>query len=199
MATAEEIVAPGMTAEEFLNWDGDGQTGKLELVYGEVRAMSPASGTHALIQATLASLIRDHLKSSKSPCRVGTETPIQPRFDAQHNVRVPNLAVTCLPPKDKEKMFPDPVLIVEILSPGNSNETWEAILACATIPTVSEILVVDSEKVWARVITKDQDGAWPTDKVIVEAGGRIKLSSINAEFAINDIYADTAMVGESQS
>ena len=72
-------------------------------------------------------------------------------------------------------------------------------MASATIPTVGEILVVDSEKVWARVITKDKDGAWPSEKEIVEAGGTIRLSSINAEFTITDIYADTALVGESQS
>jgi hypothetical protein len=40
----------------------------------------------------------------------------------------------------------DPVLIVEVLSPSNERETWEAIWACATIPTMREFLIVDSER-----------------------------------------------------
>jgi Uma2 family endonuclease len=53
--TAHATVPPAkMTAAEFLDWDGGGHQGKLELVNGVVRAMPPASGTHALIQAKLA-------------------------------------------------------------------------------------------------------------------------------------------------
>jgi len=185
-----------MTADEFLDWDGDGQQGKLELVHGKILAMSPASGTHALLHATLASMIRSHLKSRKSPCRVGSKTPIQPRINARHNIRAPDLAVICLPPSGNEKLFPDPVLIVEILSPGNARDGWESILACITIPTVSEVLVVDSEAVHAEVLTKDAEGNWPQERVTVEAGGLVQLHSIEAKLSIADIYADTHLAGQ---
>ena len=41
--TAQPKTRPTMTAEEFIAWGGDGHPGKLELVNGEVRAMSPAT------------------------------------------------------------------------------------------------------------------------------------------------------------
>jgi len=183
-----------MTAEEFIAWGGDGHPGRLELVNGVVRAMSPASGTHALIQSTIAGLIRNHLKARESPCRVGTEAPIRPRMRPNMNVRAPDIAVTCIPKSPNEKFFPDPVLIVEVLSPSNERETWESIWACATIPAIQEVMVVDSERIHVIVYTKDSAGAWPEEPQVVEAGGTIRLASIDAEIAILDIYADTNLV-----
>jgi hypothetical protein len=46
-----------MTAAEFLAWPGDGTGRKFQLVDAEVRAMSPASAAHAVIQANLAAEI----------------------------------------------------------------------------------------------------------------------------------------------
>ena len=155
MVGAEPIDKPLMTADEFLNWDGGGLIGKLELVNGEVRAMSPASGTHALIQENLAGLIWNQIRTKKLPCRVGTEAPVQPQLHANDNVRAPDLAVTSLPDKDT-KTFPDPVLIIEIMSPRNQKETWEAIYACATIPALHEIAVVESASARVEVYRRDR-------------------------------------------
>ena len=51
---------PLMTLEEFFAWDGGGHQGKLELVDGVVRAMAPASATHAIIQGNLVYAIGAH-------------------------------------------------------------------------------------------------------------------------------------------
>ena len=181
---------PMMTAAEFMDWDGGGQLGKLELVHGVVRALSPASGTHSLIQANLAYLIGAHLRAKKLPCRIGTEAPVQPQMHANDNVRAPDLAVTCAP-IGKGKIFPDPMLIIEVLSPGNKKETWDSIYAMATIPALTEIAVVDCEKVRVEVFRRDADGAWPKSGAVFEAGGMVRLESIGAEFTISDIYAGT--------
>lgn len=92
-----------MTVDEFRP-DGAGHIGKLELVEGRVRAMSPASGTHALVQGNLAGLLWAAFRARKSPCRVGTEAPISPRIHAD-DVRAPDLAVTCAPVTN-DKTFP---------------------------------------------------------------------------------------------
>lgn len=186
--------APHMTAEEFISWDGDGHPGKLELVNGIVRAMSPASGTHALLQAKIARILGNHLEKIGRPCRVGTEAPIRPRMRSNENVRAPEVAVTCVPPQKDEKFFPDPVLIVEVLSPSNQRETWESIWACATIPTLQEVMVVDSERIHIALYSKDETGAWPEHPKVIELGGTVRLASIDAEIAVSDIYADTNLV-----
>ena len=188
--TAQPKLPPLMTVAEFLDWDGDGHQGKLELVNGEVVAMSPASGTHALIQANLAGLIWQHLRTTKRPCRVGTEAPVVPRFHSNKNVRAPDLAVTCAP-ATSDKVFPDPVLIIEVLSPSNQRETWESIWACATIQSLAEVVVVDSERVHIQVFRKTTDGGWPKDAEIVEAGSTLRIESIEAARPIAEVYAGT--------
>ena len=193
MAIAGSKPSRPMTAAEFMDWDGGGLLGKLELVHGVVRAMSPASGTHSLIQANLSYLIGAHLRAKKMLCRVGTEAPVQPQMHANDNVRAPDLAVTCAPPS-KSKIFPDPVLIIEVLSPSNQKETWDSIYAMATIPTLTEIAVVDSERVRVEVLRRGADGYWPKSDEFIEAGGTVRLESISAGLHIAEIYAGTHLV-----
>ena len=118
----------------------------------------------------------------------------QQRVPPNVNVRAPDIAVTCIPKSPNEKFFPDPVLIIEVLSPGNQRETWESIWACATIPTVQEVMVVDSERVHVTVSTKDANGEWPLEPEVVQAGGTARLASIDADISLADIYADTNLV-----
>jgi Uma2 family endonuclease len=179
-----------MTVDEFLAWDGGGHQGRLELVDGLVRAMAPASATHVLIQGNLILLIGNHLLRRNSSCRVAPDAPIVPKMKSRANLRAPDVVVTCAPPS-RSKVLEDPILIVEVLSPSNERETWEAIWACATIPTAREFLIVDSERVHAQIFTKDAAGVWPQDPVIAEAGATIRLDSIDASFAIAEVYAGT--------
>jgi Uma2 family endonuclease len=186
MALVQSI--PRMTVDEFHAWDGGGHVGKLELVDGVVRAQTFASGAHGTIQATVTTLIKNHLKKNRPGCRVGNEVGVIPIFDPKRNVRKPDVSVTCTPHTPGERAFPKPVLIVEVLSPTNTDETWESIRACATIPSVAEILVLDSERVHAQVFLKDAKGHWPDPGVIVEAGGTIHLASLGLEMAMDEVY-----------
>jgi Uma2 family endonuclease len=190
MDGAEPKTAMHMTADQFRDWDGGGQLGKLELVHGEVRAMSPASATHSIIQANLAGLAGSSLRLQKSLCRLGIRAPVQPQMHANDNVRTPDLAVTCAPPS-AAKTFPEPVLIIEVMSPSNQKETWDSIYAMATIPTLNEIVVVESERVRVEVFYRIAEGGWPKCGIVSEAGGTVRLASIGADLPVAEIYAGT--------
>jgi Uma2 family endonuclease len=193
MSIAEKPTVPRMTVAEFLDLPGDGQPGKRELVHGVIRAMAPPSPTHGVLQARIAGRIEAHLTKRKSPCRVGTEVGITPIWDPKHNVRAPDVTVTCKLATRGERTFPDPVLIVQILSPSNEKDTWESIQACATIPTLAEIVVVAFDAVRMSIFRKRPDGVWPEQPEIVEAGGTVRLASIDAGFEIDEIYAGTVL------
>ncbi len=194
MSLAEKTRQPRMTTAQFLDWEGDGHPGKQELVHGVVRAMAPASPAHGVLQARIASRIETALSKQKKACRVGTEVGVIPIWDPRHNVRVPDISVTCTPPTPGERTFPNPVLIVEILSPSNEKDTWESIQACATIPSVSEIVVVSHDAVRISLFRKDSVGVWPEHPEVVERGGKVRLESIAAEFAIDDVFEGTGLV-----
>ncbi len=178
-----------LTVAEFLAWPSD-QTGcAWQLIDGEPVAMAPASDTHGAIQAEIAALIRNHLLSRNSPCRVVVAPGVSPRIRANTNVRVPDLAVTCQPASLKRHLMEQPVLAIEILSPSNEAETWGSVLAYATIPSMRDILVVRSLEVGAEVLTRQPDGTWPAE--FTQVSGRLLLPSIEAEFDVADFYATT--------
>ena len=115
-----------------------------------------------------------------------------PHLHANDNVRAPDLAVTCSP-SVTGRIFPEPVLIIEVLSPSNQRETWESIWACATIPSLTEIAVVDSERLRAEVFRRDSHGSWPKTGISIGAGGTIELDSIGAALPLADVYAVTSL------
>ena len=190
-ATAKPTI---LTVEEFLAWDGGGHVGKLELVDGVVRAMAPASATHAVIQGSIVTAINNHLRAKKSPCRAGTEAPIVPPLGKRINARAPDIAVTCAPPSDSGT-FDEPVLIVEVMSPSNEAETWETIRALAGLASLKEIVVVSSTAVEAQVFRRDAAGAWTSEPETVGARGAVAMQSIGLEVAMDEVYRGTYLAG----
>jgi Uma2 family endonuclease len=183
-----------MTVTDFLDWPGDGSGRKFQLVDGELRAMSPGSATHAIIQANLAAAILRRLDETGSTCSVGTEPAIATRVRANSNLRVPDIGVTCSPNEPGHRTFPDPVLLIEVLSPGNQADTWDNVWAYTTIPTVEEILVVHSTRLLAQLLRRLPDGAWPAEPQQIEADEMLTLESVGLSSPLRQIYARTHLV-----
>lgn len=177
-----------MTVDEFLVWDAGDTTGRRwQLIDGEPVLMAPAADVHGSIQAELIALLRNHLLASGSRCRVVDAPGIVPRVRANENFRVPDLGVTCAPPSG-EVMVPEPVLLIEILSPSNEAKTWSNIWAYTTIPSVLEILAVRSTRMEVEVLRRDAEGNWPASPVIVRAPAVLELLSIGFEAPVADLY-----------
>lgn len=180
-----------MSLDEFLAWNpGDHQT--WQLVGGVPEAMAPASTVHATLLGNLAQSVANHLDAVGSPCSMAIEPGVIPHLLASHNFRVPDLAVTCAQIEVRQQSLPDPVLIAEILSPGNQSETWNNVLAYATIPTVQEILVLRSVFVGADVLRRRPDGSWPKEAEPIRAGD-LMLDSIGLRTPLMDLYRRTPL------
>jgi hypothetical protein len=122
---------------------------------------APASLTHGALRSEIARLMGNHLRASGSRCRVITAPGVVPRVLAEHNMRLPDLAVTCTPPERDACALTDPGLIVDTLSPGNQGQTWSNVWAYISIPSVREILVVRSDEIAASLLRRETDGTWP--------------------------------------
>ena len=114
--------------------------------------MSPGSATHGTIQSTLAALIRGVLLGVGGRCRVVTEPGVVTRVRSQMNMRVPDLGVTCTADAPGQHTLPDPVALIEILSPSNARETWDNVWSYTTIPSVREFAVVHSTRVLVELL-----------------------------------------------
>ena len=176
-----------MTVAEFLDWcPDDGQ--RWNLVDGIPRAMPPARIGHGAIQGELARLLGNHLLERGLPCIALTAPGIIPRVRSGVNIRVPDLAVTCAPVMPSDRHLNDPVLIVEILSPGNQAETWANVWTYTTIPSVREILVLHAGTMRAELLRRDPAGDWPPEPALVTEGGDLVLDSIGFAAPLAALY-----------
>lgn len=86
-----------------------------------------------------------------------------------------------------------PVLLIEILSPSNTEQTWENVWAYTTIPSVTEILVISSPAIAAELLRRNSDGSWPEQSTELGDGEMLRLTSIEFELALSSAYR-TAIV-----
>ena len=181
---------PLLDVADFIDWPGDGLGTRYELIDGVLRAMAPGSDAHNTIVSNLTGMIWQHLRKARPGCRVVAAPGVQPRVRAEWNFRIPDLGVTCAPNRSGEIFTPDPVLLIEVLSPSNASETYESVRAYATLPSVQEILVIHSTRLEAELLKRDGAGNWPANATVVTRGN-FSLDSIGAELAIAEIYAGT--------
>ncbi len=185
-----------MTVDAFYKLPGDG-TGRIyELVHGEPRAQDAASATHGTIQQRLGTILMLHLDAKRPGCRVVANPGIRPQLLANWNHRIPDLGVTCVPDAPDQRHLPGPILLVEILSPSNEDDTWSNVPLYATIPTVMEILLVDSTKVEAMLLRREADGNWPLGPTTISPGEKVSLTSIGLEVPLVDVYRGTHLASK---
>jgi Uma2 family endonuclease len=175
-----------MTVSEFLDWDSGDWSGAIwQLRDGEPEMMAPASEAHGAIQARLSQLIGVHLDARGSQCRVIVTPGVIPRVRSAENCLVPDLAVTCAPPSGG-RTLPEPVIVIEILSPSNETQTRANIWGYTTIPSVIEIVVLHTSVAMAEVLRRGPDGNWP-------AQPELRLDSIGFEAPLRAAYQTSGL------
>jgi Uma2 family endonuclease len=87
--------------------------------------------------------------------------------------------------------LPDPIALIEILSPSNASDTWDNVWACTTIPSVREVAVVHSERVLAELLRRGPDGHWPEEADRIGPDDALRLESIDFSCPLPDVYAQT--------
>jgi Uma2 family endonuclease len=182
-----------MTVAEFLDWDSGDRSGAFwQLRDGTPEATAPATHTHGAIQAELGALLRNHLLDRERECRVIANFGVVPHVRSQENVRIPDLAVACGPP-DRDRLLLDPVLVVEILSPSNEDQTWANVWTYTTIPSITEILIVSSIEISAQLLRRS-DGIWPEKADALKPLAILELASIGFSVPLAALYRTTALV-----
>jgi Uma2 family endonuclease len=100
--------------------------------------------------------------------------------------------VTCSAYDEEEQALANPVLVVEILSPSNQAETWTNVWAYTTIPSIKEILVLNSAKIGAELLRRAEDGSWPPGPLSIETG-ELTLESIGFSMPLAAAYRTTRL------
>jgi Uma2 family endonuclease len=173
-----------MTLEEFLAWD-DGTDRRYELWGGVVTAMAPPMPRHGLLVAALSGEIRSALRA-RPPCRVFTEAGIA-LPDRNDTFYVADLAVICEPLRAEDRLISNPVLIVEVLSPSTAaTDRQIKIPDYRRIPSVQEILLIDSESAFAEAHRREGD-RW-INEIIRGLEATLALNSVPLTISMSELY-----------
>ncbi len=175
-----------MTVAEFLAWD-DGTDTRYELIDGRPIAMAPTAPAHSVIVANLSHALRSRLGK---PCYVGNEAGVQ-RPDRDDTFYEADVVVSRTPVEPGRAAIPNPVLVVEVLSPSTiEHDRGRKAYDYSQIESVREIVLVSSEQrhvvVWRRRGLK-----WEVEHLIGDAGLELEAVSVTIPFAA--IYADSGV------
>lgn len=185
-------VAPRMSVADFQDWTPppELEDRRWNLVDGAPVCMAPASINHGLIQSEACFLIRLHLRTVGSQCRIVTTPGVIPRVGSMHNERVPDLGITCSS-LNSGRVLADPVALIEIISPSNEGDTRRNVWAYTSIPSVRDILLLSSTSVSGELLRRDPQGEWADDPLMLHAGSEVHLVSIGFTAPLRDFYATT--------
>jgi Uma2 family endonuclease len=173
-----------MTLDEFLHWENGTDT-RYELVGGFPVAMAPPARAHGMLCARLAGII-DAAVRSRRPCSAQTEAGIA-RPDRDDACYIADIAVSCRPYQRGEQLVSDPVLVVEVLSPGTERyDRRTKVPAYCEIASLNEILLIDSEAAYAEILRREGD-RW-TVALLHGREAILYLTSVELRVSMAELY-----------
>jgi len=178
------------TVEAFLAWERQ-QKERYEFVDGIVRAMVGGSLNRNRVIVSVVSTLDRQL--ADGPCEVFVDGA---KVVAAENVFYPDVVVSCHDAEGDSDIAPDPVAIIEVLSPTTSNwdreRKWPIY---RNIPSLRYFVMIfqDERRVemWRR-----SNHLWEFT-VVTGGSGRIDLPGIGCSLTLDEIYRRTGLAAPS--
>jgi len=174
-----------MTVDEYLDW-AEKQPGRYELLDGAVFAMSPEGAGHAEKKAAVHAALLAGIRTRGLACyalpdgmtvRINDVTAYEPDALVYCGAKLPSSAV----------VVPNPVIVVEVLSPSTRHIDLSAKLAdYFRLPSIAHYLIVDPDK--PRIVHHAR-ATGDTILTRIVNDGSIKLDPPGLEFAMADVYS----------
>jgi Uma2 family endonuclease len=174
-----------MTVDEFLVWAEAQPEQRFELVHGQPIAMSPERARHAEAKAEIYVALRGAVRQVALPCHVLPDG-MTIRIDDQTAFE-PDALVYCGARIDGDDVeVPNPVIVVEVLSPASVKYDSGAKLAgYFKVPSIQHYLMVDPA---ARLIVHHarQDDATILTRIVSE--GHLDLTPPGLAVPLSDVF-----------
>ena len=156
-----EVPSRSMLVDEFLAW-AQGRPGRFELVNGRVFAMAPERVRHTMIKGEVFAALRDAVRNAGKPCQAFCDG-VTVRIDAS-TAYEPDAAVRCGQPLDGNSLeVPDPLVVVEVLSPSTrGHDTGAKLTGYFLVPSLRHYLIVDAGREVVLHHRRADDGAIET-------------------------------------
>jgi Uma2 family endonuclease len=174
-----------MTVDEFLPWAA-AQPERWELLDGVAVSMSPERVIHGDTKYRMARTLDDAIARAKVQCRFVLDSAAV-RIDARNSYQ-PDLLVYCGEPIPGDAtIIPEPVVVVEVLSPGNAmKDLRDKLQGYFRVPSIRHYLVVDPEK---RIVIHHARGDGDAIATRIVSEGDIALDPPGLLFPLATIFA----------
>lgn len=176
-----------LTPSEYLRLERQSDV-RSEYIGGRAYATAGASRRHNVISGNILAALKGQLRSQ--PCEAYM-ADMRVRIAAAGTYTYPDIAAVCGEPRFEDELadtLVNPSLIVEVLS--DSTEAYdrgEKFAQYRSLDSLREYVLVAQNK--ARVEHYQREGErWVLTEIHAE-DGRVRLTSVNCELAIADVYA----------
>jgi Uma2 family endonuclease len=174
-----------MSLDEFLAWERE-QPERYEFDGLVTRMMTGGSLDHSTIASKLWSALDGKLRGTGCRPFRGDAKVI-----ANNNVRYPDLSVTCSPIAGGDDIVPEPVIVIEILSPSTEREDrGRKKFDYFATPSIRQYVIVEQDERRVELYTR-AGTAWIDE--IITGDAVLNLSAIGVEISLDAIYEDTEL------
>jgi Uma2 family endonuclease len=179
------VPAKRMTVPEFLVWAEQQPRGRFELVHGQPIEMAAQRVRHGQTKHRVANALEAAIGRANLPCLMLPDG-LTVRVD-EYTAYEPDALVYCGPPLDGDELLvPDPVIVVEVMSPSTKSvDTGAKLVGYFKITSVQHYLIIDALNRSIIHHARAQGGAIETR--IVE-GGNITLEPPGMTLAVAEIF-----------
>ena len=181
MATAPQTL---LTVDEFLARAHE-REGSWELHDGVAVCMAPERFTHVVTKQAAYSALAAAIRRAGLPCMAlpdGAGVRISARV-----LYKPDALVFCGPPPHPDALeIPDPIIVVEVLSPSTAAYDQADKLAYFTVPSVMHYLILNPD-------TRRGVHHWRTREGAIQTGilreGALRLDPPGIELEVGDLFS----------
>ncbi len=180
-----------LSEEDYLRMEEHAST-KHELVDGEMYAMAGASERHNRITLNIAYHLRTVTRGK--PCRAFM-ADMKLRVPAGATYYYPDVMLVCDPADDHPIYKRAPCFIAEVLSPATASvdlrEKWQAY---RSLPSLRYYLLVDAERLWAKVFFRCEGEGWFEQELSPEDSLEVTCGDLHLVLTLDDLYEDTGLL-----
>ena|SRR5437763_16671674 len=175
-----------LTVDDYLAWAAaQAEAPHSELINGQIVFMSPEQLQHNRVKKRIVYALEREIDRNGIAGEVfmdGVTIPIEP-----HTAYEPDASVRLGPPlPGRDIKVPDPVIVVEVISPSSAHsDTSAKLVGYFKLPSVKHYLIIDPD---ARTVTHHSRG--PDGKVVsaTVASGTIQLDPPGFTVRFTDLF-----------
>lgn len=179
------VVPQRMTVDEFLTWSVRQEKGRYELQDGWVIMQQSQNVAHLRVKGRILVMLHAAIGVAQVSCYAlpdGATVRIAPRTAYEPDVLVAPLPM----PDDASLEVPNPVIVVEVLSPSSTRrDLVDKLAGYFQVPSIVHYLVLDSDEkeiIWHRRAA----AAWELPAVLKD--GVLRLDPPGIEIAVADVF-----------